>query len=77
MMANAARWDRFLALVRCGSAEWPQGNADTDAYREGRAVAWFNSFNPVALDVLALKPTMASWVFHIGAFIVPPQMVEL
>lgn len=77
MMANAARWDRFLALVRSTAAEWPQGAADTDEYRKGRAVEWFNLINPVALDVFALKPTMESWVFHIGCFIVPRQMVLL
>lgn len=77
MMANAARWDRFLALVHTGSAEWPQGAADTDDYRKGRAVEWFNLSNPVALDCLALKPTLEAWVFHVMCFIVPQQMVLL
>ena len=77
MMLNAARWDRFLAHVRCGSAEWPQGDANTDDYRKGRAVDWFNHMNAVALDCLAVKVTMESWVFHIGCFIVPRQMLLL
>lgn len=59
------------------SAEWPQGEADTNAYRTEGAVEWFNLMNPVACDVLALKPTMESWVFHIACFIVPRQMVAL
>lgn len=51
--------------------------ADTDDYRKGRAVRWFNLANPVALDILELKPTLESWVFHIMCFIVPHQMVAL
>jgi hypothetical protein len=77
MMENAARWDRFLTLVSVGSAEWPQGDADSDDYRKGRAVEWFNHANPVSLDILTLKPTLESWVFHIACFIVPRQMVLL
>ena len=77
MMANAARWDRFLALVRAGSAEWPQGASDTNDYRKSRGLEWFNLMNPVARDIFALKPTMESWVFHIACFIVPFQMLLL
>ena len=54
-----------------------QGDADTDDYRKGRAVSWFNKMNVVARDILSLKPTMESWVFHIACFIVPRQMVLL
>jgi hypothetical protein len=56
---------------------WPQGDADTDEYRKGRAVQSFNSGARVANDLLALKPTMLSWVPHITVFIDPRQQVEL
>ena len=42
MMSNADCWDRFLALVSASAAPWPQGDADTDDYRKGRAVEYFN-----------------------------------
>ena len=32
--------------------------------------------NAVALDCLAVKVTMESWVFHIGCFIVPRQICD-
>jgi hypothetical protein len=77
MMANAQRWDNFLALVHSLSREWPQGAPDTDDYRKGRAVEAFNVGAVVANDLLELKPTMESWVPHILCFIVPRQMVDL
>ena len=77
MMQNADRWDRFLDLVRSIHVPWPQGEQDTTAYRETRAVEAFNLAAKVANDLLQLKPTMLSWVPHIAVFVVPRQMVEL
>ena len=77
MMVNATRWDRFLDYVHEISREWPQGEADTDEYRKGRALNAFNLGNAVAIDVHELKPTMLTWVPHIMCFIVPRQMVLL
>eukprot|EP00966_Prymnesium_polylepis_P118936 2749017-Prymnesium_polylepis.1 len=37
MMQNAARWDRFLELVRSIHVPWPQGEADSISYRARRA----------------------------------------
>ena len=56
---------------------WPQGDADTDHLRKERAVEVFNLGALVANDLLALKPTMLSWVPHILVFIVPRQMVTM
>eukprot|EP00966_Prymnesium_polylepis_P196717 4558191-Prymnesium_polylepis.1 len=42
MMQNAARCDRFLALVQAIHKPWPQGEAVSTTYREGRAVEAFN-----------------------------------
>eukprot|EP00966_Prymnesium_polylepis_P174146 4029447-Prymnesium_polylepis.1 len=42
MMKNAERWDSFLALVQAIHVPWPQGEADSTEYREGRAVEAFN-----------------------------------
>jgi len=77
MMRNADRWDRFLCLVRLLQRPWPQGAADTDFLRKERAVEVFNLGARVANDLLALKPTMQTWVPHILVFIVPRQMVLL
>ena len=77
MMSNATRWDNFLTYVRAMSAEWPQGDPDTDEYRKGRALESFNLGNMVAIDIHELKPTMLTWVPHIMCFIVPRQLVEL
>ena len=77
MMQNAARWDRFLALVPAIHKPWPQGEADSTTYREGRAVEAFNLAATVANDLKELKPTLQTWVPHIAVFIVPRQMVEL
>eukprot|EP00966_Prymnesium_polylepis_P276455 6387160-Prymnesium_polylepis.1 len=76
-MTNAGRWDNFLALVRSAHKPWPQGEADTKAYREGRAVEAFSLTVPCCNDLLELKPTLKSWAPHIAQFIVPRQMVEL
>ena len=77
MMQNAGRWDRFFALVEALQRAWPQGEADTDEYRKERAVEVFNLGAQCANDILALKPTMLTWVPHILVFIVPLQMVYL
>eukprot|EP00966_Prymnesium_polylepis_P326173 7382094-Prymnesium_polylepis.1 len=77
MMLNAARWDRFLSLVRSIHQPWPQGEEDTTAYREKRATEAFNLSAKVANDLLELKPTLMSWVPHIAVFVVPRQMVQL
>ena len=77
MMANAARWDRFLEYIRAISAEWPQGEADTDDYRKERALEAFNLGNKVAIDIHELKPAMLTWVPHIMCFINPRQLVAL
>ena len=71
MLQNAARWDNFLALVRSIHVPWPQGEADTTAYREGRAVEAFNLAAKVAHDLMELKPTLLSWVPHVAVLIVP------
>ena len=77
MMRNADRWDRFICLVRLLQRPWPQGAADTDFLRKERAVEVFNLSARVANDLLALKPTMQTWVPHILVFVVPRQMVLL
>jgi hypothetical protein len=77
MMRDAQRWDNFLALVAASAVEWPQGEADTDAYRKGRAVKHFNIAMVVNNDLHELKPTGISWVPHILGFIVTQQMVWL
>ena len=77
MMKDADRWDNFLALVRGSQATWPQGEADTNEYRQGRAVSAFNLGGAVARDILELKPTLLTWTLHILCFIVPRQLVEL
>ena len=77
MLADASRWDRFLDLVAALQAPWPQGDADTDEYRKGRALEIFNLALPVCVDLHELKPTGITWVPHILLFIVPRQMVSL
>ena len=77
MMRNAQRWDNLLALVAASAVEWPQGEADTDDYRKGRAVKHINLAAVVANDLHELKPTGISWVPHILVFIVTRQMVLL
>ena len=74
MLANADRWDRFLAFMADAHAPW---SADTDAYREERAVSYFNHSMRCSKDLLELKPTMQSWVPHVSCFIVPRQIKEL
>ena len=77
MLANASRWDNFLALVAAFQAPWPQGAADTDEYRKERALEAFNVALLVCHDLHELKPTGITWVPHILLFIVPRQMVSL
>ena len=77
MMQNALAWDNFIALIAETSRPWPQGAADTDDYRKGRALAYFNKMSVVGNDILRLKPEMLTWVPHIALFIVSRQMVTL
>ena len=74
VLLNASRWDRFLAWVRDIEVPWTE---DTDTYRRGRAQSYCNGARAVSRDLLAMKPTMASWVPHIACNIVPRQIVEL
>ena len=64
-------------MVNGLSKPWPQGNADTNDYREGRAVEAFNTTGVCSNDLLELNPAMLTWVPHIGTFIVPQQLVAL
>ena len=77
MMQNAQTWDNFIDLMLEISRPWPQGAEDTEDYRKGRAVAYFNKMALVGKDLLRLKPEMLSWVPHIALNIVTRQMVEL
>lgn len=77
MIANAGRWDRFLALIHYNQRPWLQGAADTDQYRQNRALRFFQLAVPVVRDLLELKPSMLTWVPHILLYIVPRQMVAL
>ena len=77
MLQNATRWDNFLGYVELDSRPWPQGEADSDEYRKGRAVDSFNSFMFVSNDLLQLSPEMLTWTPHIAQFIVPRQLFEL
>ena len=74
VVANAARWDRFLSWVRGIEEVWVE---DSDEYREQRALQYCNGARAVSRDLLALKPTMESWVPHIACNIVPRQIREL
>ena len=75
-MREPWRWD-FLELVEATAVEWPQGEGDTDKYRQGRAIINFNKGSAMANDLHELKPTGNSWVPHILVFIVTQQMVIL
>ena len=77
MMQNAQAWDNFLIMVSDFARPWPQGSPDTDEYRKGRALTYFNNMALVCNDLLRLKPTLRSWVPHIALFIVPRQMLTL
>jgi hypothetical protein len=74
VMLNAGRWDRFLEWVRAEEVPWTE---DSDLYRKGRALQYFNNARACSRDLLDLKPTMKSWVPHIACNIVPRQMVAL
>ena len=56
MLLNATRWDNFLGYVELDTRPWPQGEADSDDYRKGRAVDSFNSFMYVSNYLLQLSP---------------------
>ena len=58
MMLHADMWDRFLAWVRAIQAPW---ESDTDEYRKGRAVEYFNHSMRCSQDLLRLKPTQQSY----------------
>ena len=70
---NAGIWDNFLDWVRDIQSEWDP--ADTDAYREKRAVSWFNHARRCSRDLYQLKPTMQTWVPHIACNIVTRQII--
>ena len=74
MMAHADMWDRFLAWVRNVQEPYER---DDDDYRQKRAVEYFNHSIACSRDLIALKPTLQSWVPHISCFIVPRQIVWL
>ena len=46
MLQNSTRWDNFLNFIRLDQRPWPQGVADSNTYREGRAVEAFNAYTP-------------------------------
>ena len=77
VILNADRWDRFLSWVRDIEVPWAKEEEDTDEYRRQRALLYCNGARAVSRDLLALKPTMASWVPHIACNIVPRQIVAL
>jgi hypothetical protein len=77
MMQNSTRWDNFLNYAWTLQKPWPQGEADIDEYREGRAVEAFNAYALCSNDLLELKPALLSWVPHVGQFIAPRQYKEL
>ena len=72
LMQDASRWDRFLDSVRECQSRWVK---DDDEYRRKRALAYLNLSLACSRDLLALKPTMKSWVPHVSSFIVPQQIV--
>ena len=74
MMRDADRWDRFFTFNTDAQKSY---TSDTDAYREARAVDYFNNSMACSRDILELKPTSESWVFHVSTFIVPRQIVAL
>ena len=74
MMRDADRWDRFFKFNTDAQKSY---TSDTDAYREARAVDYFNNSMACSRDILELKPTSESWVFHVSTFIVPRQIVAL
>ena len=60
MLQHAAYWDHFLEWVREIQSPWDP--ADSDEYRKARATSWFTHARQCSRDLLALKPTMQSWV---------------
>ena len=67
--------DRFLKWVQ--GIEVPWEDADTDTYRQMRALQYCNDARACSRDLIKLKPTMASWVPHVACYIVPRQIAEL
>ena len=59
MMKHAEMWDNFLDWVRFMQEDW---ESDSDDYRKGRAVQWFNFSMQCSRDLLELKPTLQSIV---------------
>ena len=59
MMTMAGYWDNFLALEAESKEPWATPADDTDEYREGRAVKFFNLSSKVANDLFALNPEIA------------------
>ena len=77
MMKNADRWDNFLSLVDESNKEWATPADDTDDYRKGRAVAFFNAATVVARDIYALNPELTGWVLHVLVFVVARQYLSM
>ena len=50
MLQNAAAWDNFLNLIGVLQEAWPQGEGDSDAYREDRAFRTFKLGATIATD---------------------------
>ena len=73
LKTNSCKWDRFLGWT--SAIETPWAKDDTTLYRKFRALEYCNHARGCARDLLALKPTMASWVSHIACNIVPRQIV--
>ena len=75
MVRHAEIWDNFLDWVRDIQSPWDP--ADTDAYRQQRAVSWFNHSRRCARDLYSLKPTMKTWVPHIACNVVTRQIISM
>ena len=74
MMSNADKWDQFLAWVRSQQEPW---TSDSDEYREGRSLEYFNYAMGCSRDLIELKPTLKSWVPHVACFIASRQIAWL
>ena len=75
MVKHAQVWDHFLNWVREIQSPWDA--ADTDTYRQTRAVRWFNLSRQCSRDLRALKPTGMTWVPHIACNIVTRQILSM
>ena len=67
-------WDNFLEWTRDIEMAW---TADSDSYRQQRALSYCNRARQCSRDLLALKPTMLSWVPHIACNVVPRQIADM